>query len=127
MKNNQPYLQKYRKHLRNHLTPAEATLWKFLKNKQVCQLKFRRQHSIGNYILDFYCPQIKLGIELDGEYHAYNEEYDLLRDKLLADEGITILRYENRMLYEHLNTILKDIEEYYENWKKNHPACGTPP
>ena len=53
-----------RKELRNHSTSAEATLWKMLKGKQIAGLKFRRQHSVGPYILDFYCPQIKLAIEL---------------------------------------------------------------
>ena len=63
-KMNLPYLKGRRKELRKNLTPAEAGLWKMLKNKQLYGLKFRRQHSIENYIIDFYCPAIKLIIEL---------------------------------------------------------------
>ena len=62
MLNNHPRLKNYRKNLRNHSTSAEATLWKYLKAKQVAALKFRRQHSYGPYILDFYCPSLKLAI-----------------------------------------------------------------
>ena len=56
-----------RNSLRNNSTAAESTLWKVLRNKQIEGLRFRRQHSIGPYIMDFYCPEIKLCIELDGE------------------------------------------------------------
>ena len=94
MKSNSPHLKLFRKRLRNHSTPAEIELWKYLKNRQIAELKFRRQHSIDNFILDFFCPQIKLGIELDGEQHIYNEEYDQKRDEILSSYNITILRYE---------------------------------
>ena len=66
---NLDYLKKYRRNLRKKLTPSEAALWSLLKNKQVFDLKFRRQTSIENYIVDFYCPQLKIVIELDGEPH----------------------------------------------------------
>ena len=66
---NLDYLKPYRRVLRKKLTPAEASLWSLLKNKQVFGLKFRRQTSIENYIVDFYCPKIKMIIELDGEPH----------------------------------------------------------
>ena len=83
MDSNQPRYIKKRKLLRNNSTPAECELWNYLKGRKISDLKFRRQHSIDNYILDFYCPQLKLAIELDGEYHIYNEEHDNLRDKKL--------------------------------------------
>ena len=67
-----------RKELRNHSTPAEAILWRMLKGKQIAGLKFRCQHSVGPYVLDFYCPQIKLAIELDGEVHNRQQDYDEL-------------------------------------------------
>ena len=67
--NNKPSLKPYRKQLRNNLTSAEATLWKHLQRKQLEGRKFRRQHSVGNYILDFYCPAEKLCVELDGAAH----------------------------------------------------------
>jgi very-short-patch-repair endonuclease len=66
---NIPSLTEKRKALRNNLTSAEATLWLCLKNKQLEGKRFRRQFSIGNYIVDFYCPEQKLAIELDGQGH----------------------------------------------------------
>lgn len=60
--NNLRYLKGYRKRLRNHLTPAEASMWKLLQSRQIDGKKFRRQHSVGNYILDFYCPSQQLAI-----------------------------------------------------------------
>src|SRR5690606_37295233 len=80
--NNLPHLKTFRKQLRNNLTPAEASLWKMLQGKQLDGRKFRRQHSVTNYILDFYCPAEKLAIELDGQGHfeASQAEYDFERD-----------------------------------------------
>ena len=75
---NKKYLEPFRKELRNNLTPAEAFLWKQLQKRQLKGRKFRRQHSIENFIVDFYCPQEQLIIELDGEIHknAVAEEND---------------------------------------------------
>ncbi|MEW7289257.1 endonuclease domain-containing protein [Aquimarina sp. 2304DJ70-9] len=66
---NKPELKNHRKELRKNLTPAEAFLWKYLQNRKLEGRKFRRQHSIKNYIVDFYCAKEKLIIELDGEPH----------------------------------------------------------
>ena len=71
--NNVVYLKNTRKQLRNNPTKAEQVLWKYLKNKQIKGYKFRRQHSVGNYILDFYCPALKLCIEIDGDSHFTDE------------------------------------------------------
>ncbi len=116
MQKSKPNLIRRRKFLRTHLTPAEVELWKYLKGEQVCNLKFRRQHSIDNYILDFYCPKIKLAIELDGECHIYNEEYDSKRDEVIRSKGIEIFRYENLMVFEHPDVILNDIDEYCKSF-----------
>jgi len=66
--NNLPALKYFRRKLRSKMTPAEAKLWTYLKGKQLEGKKFRRQHSVSRYILDFYCPSSKLAIELDGPY-----------------------------------------------------------
>ena len=77
---NRKRFEERRKSLRKKLTAAEATLWNLLKGKQLEGRKFRRQHSVGKYILDFYCPSERLAIELDGEHHftddglAYDEK-----------------------------------------------------
>lgn len=106
-----------RKELRNHSTLAEATLWKMLKGAQIDNLKFRRQHSVGPYILDFYCPQIKLAIELDGEIHNRQADYDQQRTYFLNKvKGIEVLRFENRMALEEPERILKEIEEYASSY-----------
>ncbi|MDF9830017.1 DUF559 domain-containing protein [Parabacteroides sp. PF5-6] len=105
----------YRNHLRTHSTHAEIELWQLIKNRQVEGLKLRRQQSIGAYIVDFYCPQIRLAIELDGQVHVGNEEYDDKRTNYIKEKlGIHILRYENKFVYEHPDCILEDIKEYLE-------------
>lgn len=109
-----------RKTLRNAMTPAEATLWQLLKGKQVGGLKFRRQHGVGPYIMDFYCPAIKLCIELDGEVHSSYSAYihDEERTCFLKENGITVLRFENNVVWKNINAISEAITYYYEAWKK---------
>ncbi|WP_167616776.1 endonuclease domain-containing protein [Maribellus sediminis] len=111
---NRKYLKNVRKHLRNHSTAAEAELWKIVKQRKVGGFKFRRQHSVGKYIVDFYCPELKLCIELDGEPHAnlYQIAMDEERDKWLSDHGITVLRYENRWAFEYPEVIQQDILDF---------------
>lgn len=113
---NKPELLVLRKELRNELTPAEATLWKLLKNRQVAGLKFRRQHSVGPYILDFYCPALKLAIELDGESHVVRGGYDERRTEFLKQmAGIEVLRFENRVVFENPEQIIREIEDWVLN------------
>ncbi|MDX2443210.1 MAG: DUF559 domain-containing protein [Bacteroidales bacterium] len=111
------YLKEFRRSLRNNSTSAEAVLWTKLKSKQVAGLKFRRQHSIGNYIVDFYCPKIMLVIELDGAYHASYQAIikDRKRDEYLESFGMTILRFENRVVFEKLEEIIEQILEVNNN------------
>ncbi|MFC4635263.1 endonuclease domain-containing protein [Dokdonia ponticola] len=109
------YLETYRKSLRNNTTPAERILWKHLKNKQLDGKRFLRQHSILNYIVDFYCPSEKLIIELDGEVH-FNEEalvYDAKRTKDLEGLGFAVIRFENKMVFDLLPSVLTDIKSYF--------------
>ncbi|MDR0658299.1 MAG: endonuclease domain-containing protein [Mediterranea sp.] len=104
-----------RKELRNHSTSAEATLWRILKGKQIGGLKFRRQHSVGSYILDFYCPEIQLAIELDGQVHYTFQamEYDQNRtDYIFQIAGITILRFENKVVFSYPESIRESILDY---------------
>ena len=119
---NRKYLKNIRKHLRNHSTSAEAELWKILKHRQVSGYKFRRQHSVGKFILDFYCPELQLAIELDGEPHAHFHAIarDTKRDAFLLSVGISVLHYENRWVFEYPDVILKDITEFEQkNQLKN--------
>ena len=108
-------LKEFRKRLRNRSTSAEATLWNMLKNKQLKGKKFRRQHSLGNYIVDFYCSSDKLIIELDGdphgEYHQINK--DEIRDNYLASLGFIVLRFENRFVFHDPEYIKSEIRKVF--------------
>ena len=124
---NKKYLKQYRKDLRNSGTPAEATLWTVLQKKQVAGRKFRRQHSIGNYIVDFYCPAEKLAIELDGEGHFTSAGFlkDKERDAYLNENGITVLRFENKEVYHNLEGILEEIIDHFNTDNPASPPQGT--
>jgi len=108
---------KKRKDLRNHSTESESVLWNAIKNKQLDGIKFRRQHSIGPYIMDFYCPSLKLCIEIDGEIHDHYDDNikDVIRTRNINRYGITILRYSNACIYNNLNGILQSIRNYKQN------------
>ena len=112
---NRKYLKRTRKQLRNKCTPAEAFLWKYLKHSQLDSRKFRRQHSIENFIVDFYCPSEKLIIELDGEVHFEPSRYekDLERDKRLNALGYRVLRFENQFAFDHLSSALNTIKSEF--------------
>ena len=112
---NRKHLEKFRKELRNNLTPAEAVLWSSLQKKQLEGRKFRRQHSIGKYIADFYCPSEKLVIELDGAGHFTPEgsDADEIRDSYMKRLGIKVLRYENREIYYNLEAVLENIKNSF--------------
>jgi very-short-patch-repair endonuclease len=114
---NRKPLKEFRKELRKNLTPAEAVLWTALQKKQLEGRKFKRQHSIGKYIVDFYCPAEKLVIELDGAEHFTLEgsEHDLIRDSYISSFGINILRYENRDIYNNLEAVLEDIKNNFKS------------
>jgi very-short-patch-repair endonuclease len=112
---NRPYLRDTRRELRNSSTTAEAELWKHLKGGQQQGRKFRRQHSIGNYILDFYCPSEKLAIELDGQVHysAIADSFDQARDKELNGLSIKVLRFENKEVFQNLEAVLLEIHSRF--------------
>jgi very-short-patch-repair endonuclease len=104
-----------RKALRNALTPAEAYLWTQLKKRQLSGKKFRRQYSVGPYILDFYCPKVRLAVELDGAPHfnVIRQELDAKRDRYLEERGIVVLRFENREVFENFELCSwRDTEEF---------------
>jgi len=124
---NLPHLKTFRKALRNNLTPSEAKLWSILNKSQLEGRKFRRQHSVDNYILDFYCPSEKLAIELDGEGHndIIQAEYDLERDLFLNSYGIKVLRFENKMVFEQTEAVLSEIKKGF-GWC-NHPGSASHP
>ena len=95
--------------LRQRLTPAEERLWKALQQKRLCNLKFRCQHPIGKFIVDFCCPQHRLVIELDGEIHNQQIEYDQERSHQLNHYGYRVLRFRNEEVMQNLDGVLLQI------------------
>ncbi len=108
-------LQELRRQLRKKLTPAEAYLWSHLKTRQLQNRRFTKQHSIGNYIVDFYCAAEKLVIELDGEVHNSPEaqEYDIKRTRYFESLGYKVIRFENKMVFDFLPSLLKEIQDNF--------------
>ncbi len=127
--NNLPYLKTFRKNLRKNLTPAEAKLWTMLKGRQMEGRKFRRQHSVANYILDFYCPEERLAIELDGQGHFEDTqaEYDRERDLFLEACGIRVLRFENKWVWDNPDGLLEEVKKYFGKQPPRQPVADTPP
>lgn len=101
-----------RKKLRNNLTKAEAILWRELKNRKMLGFKFRRQYGIGAYVVDFYCTDLNLAVEVDGVTHSTDEEkeYDSRRESDIGQLGIQFLRFTNPEIYEDLHNVLEKIK-----------------
>ena len=98
-----------RKSLRRNLTPAEATLWRALKGRGAGGWKFRRQQGIGPFILDFYCPEVRLCVELDGSVHDYSYDYDEQRTAYLNAQGIRVVRFRNEQVFTCLDGVVAEI------------------
>ena len=114
--NNISYLKSTRDNLRKNMTGAELVLWEVLKDKNLSRRKFRRQHSIGFYIADFYCPSEKLIIELDGQHHYTPDGItkDIDRDKHIEMMNIKVLRFENKEVLTNLTEVLKTIKSHFK-------------
>jgi very-short-patch-repair endonuclease len=114
-----PYNNKikpYARKLRNNLTEPECILWNQIRKKQILDVQFYRQKIIGDYIVDFFAPTVRLVIELDGSQHYEQEaiEKDLSRDTYLNTLGLTVLRFDNDQVKESLNSVLEAIYDYVE-------------
>lgn len=103
--------------LRNNMTEAEKILWEKLKDRNVFKARFRRQHPIGIFIVDFYCHENKLAVEIDGEIHLKNEviEYDDGRSHDIEKFGVKILRFTNNEVFTDLNKVIEDILKCVED------------
>jgi very-short-patch-repair endonuclease len=101
-----------RKELRHErVTPAEEILWERLEGKKLNGLKFRRQHGVGHYVVDFYHPQSMTVIELDGAVHDDLEvkKNDRMREEFLIERGYKVIRFENEAVYSDIDTVLNKI------------------
>jgi very-short-patch-repair endonuclease len=119
---NDPTLKDRRRELRQSQTEAEKSFWGQVRNKRFMGLKFFRQYSVGQYILDFYCPEIRLAVELDGGQHNEPEqrEYDAARTDYLHAHGIRVLRFWNHEVMSEMEGVLMRMEA------ECNPSCPPP-
>ena len=95
--------------LRRNPTPAEAMLWEAIRARQLAGLRFRRQHPVGRFILDFYCPSCKLVVEVDGGVHDFQADQDAFRDEHVAQYGYHVVRIRNKEILTDLPAVLDRI------------------
>ncbi len=95
--------------LRVSQTPAEQTLWRCLRRRELGARKWRRQHPVGPYIVDFYCAELRLVVELDGNIHVGREEHDSTRQRQLEMHGLKVIRFTNVDLRENLEGVLETL------------------
>jgi very-short-patch-repair endonuclease len=109
--NSTPAKTKRAKELRKDMPSAEMKLWREISRRQLGGFKFRRQHPAGAYFLDFYCPEIKLCIELDGDQHsdAHEQKRDARRTVFLNEHGIEVIRFWNNEVYDSIESVLEAI------------------
>src|SRR6188474_771068 len=106
-------LYQYGRELRKESTKAEKLLWAELRNRKLNGLKFRRQHPLDKFIVDFYCNEKKLVVELDGSVHEekINKDYDEARTAMLAGLNVIVLRFQNEEVINNLKDVLNKIRE----------------
>ena len=103
-----------RRRLRRESPLAEQRLWLRLRNRQLMGYRFRRQYGIGPYVLDFYCPELKLAIEVDGDSHFEAGEYDRERQRYIESLGIRVLRFTKREVFARLDDLARGIAAFAE-------------
>jgi very-short-patch-repair endonuclease len=106
-----PGVHQHLSELRREMTPAERALWSWLRDRKLAGIKFRRQHPIGSFVLDFYAPSIRLVVEVDGDVHDLPEmrRYDARRQAWLAEQGMHVLRFTNGEVIDELSDVLEQI------------------
>ncbi len=102
-------LKAFAREMRKKMPDAEQLLWHLIRNRRMAGAKFRRQHPVGRYILDFYCVEKRLAIELDGGQHIEQQSYDRDRDEYLEHQGIEVLRFWNNQMLLETEAVLEVI------------------
>jgi very-short-patch-repair endonuclease len=102
-------IKAWAREMRVQMTDAEGLLWRLLRNRRIAGAKFRRQHPVGPYILDYYCVEKRLCIELDGGQHNEAVDYDQRRDNWLETQGIRVLRFWNNQMLAETEAVLEVI------------------
>ena len=116
-----PRLKQFARDLRNNSTRSEIKLWSFLKGKQMLGYDFHRQKPIDNYILDFFCNELMLGIELDGYSHHFEEVVikDKRKEKRMSELGIMVLRFDDDEVMKNIDNVISTIEGFIEEFEEN--------
>ncbi|QQS51752.1 MAG: DUF559 domain-containing protein [Bacteroidota bacterium] len=119
-----PKLKELARQLRNNSTKSEIFLWQFLNGKQMRGYDFHRQKPIDNFIVDFFCNELMLAIELDGYTHQLDEvfEKDQIKNKKLNELGICVLRFQDSEVLDDVYNVLREIESYIDEFEKHTPG-----
>ena len=117
-----PDLRELAQKLRNNSTKAEVRLWQKIKRKQYYGYDFHRQKPIDNYILDFFCHELMLGIEIDGYSHQIVEVYkkDVIKEAKIKSLGVSLLRFTDNQVFNDMDNVLRTIEAYIIEFEKKH-------
>ncbi|OGY88726.1 MAG: hypothetical protein A2677_00140 [Candidatus Komeilibacteria bacterium RIFCSPHIGHO2_01_FULL_52_14] len=118
---NNPDLKHRRRQLRNNATDAESLLWSRLRGRQLRGFKFRRQFSIGKYIVDFYCPRKKIAIEVDGSQHMEQTAHEDARNKFLQSKNIRVIRFWNTDVLLNIEGVLEEIAKVLDTTPSSSP------
>jgi very-short-patch-repair endonuclease len=110
VRKNSVQLQQAAQWMRRDATEAEGVLWEALRGRRLAGLRFRRQHPVGRFVLDFFCPACKLVVEVDGSVHDHQRERDAEREAHLAAGGYRVIRFRNEEVLNDLPSVLKRIE-----------------
>jgi len=110
-----------RRDLRKNMTEAERALWERLRNKQLCNVKARRQYGFGPYVLDFYLTKVNLAIEVDGKIHLKKEQWhrDKSKDAFLKRNEIKVIRIRNQEVFDDINSVISKLETIVNERVKN--------
>ena len=117
-------IRTWAREMRSRMTDAEALLWMLLRNRRIAGAKFRRQHPVGRYILDYYCVEKKLGIELDGGQHGEAVDYDEHRENWLRSQGIRVLRFWNNQMLAETEAVMEVIYQAVVEGTSPLPQAG---
>lgn len=113
-----PKLKELARHLRKNSTLAEVLLWNVLKGRNVKGYRFNRQKPIDEFIVDFYCHELKVVIEIDGVTHDWKVKKDMMRQKKLETLGITVLRFLDSDVRDNMEGVLLSIGEWIDLWER---------
>jgi very-short-patch-repair endonuclease len=119
--NARPKIMEAARLLRDNMTSFEKLVWERVKGKQICGLRFRRQHPIDIFIADFYCHEARLVVEIDGEIHGRQKDYDIGRTVEMGKYDITVIRFTNNEVLSGIEEVISRIEEAVNERIKSPP------